>query len=141
MDLPIIDTSKVSIEIRNLIPKIQKERKNFIIKQLSELKGKSYLNKDLDIYIFITSDSIKEIAEYASKSYKTTISALAIVDIIKESKYIKTDKPKEGNQTKIFHFADLYILGCRSIETGKMKMTVGIRKEGKHLIYCISKLN
>lgn len=87
--------------------------------------------------VIITKHSIEEIAFHASKSAKSTAAALDVVNQIKTCCNPKANLPKKNRQQTIFRFIILYTL-YGTLKGNKTKITIGARRNGKHLQYCIT---
>lgn len=113
------------------------ERKALLKRELPKLKGK-YFCPCLSALIIVNKESIKETIFWASKSDKSTKLALELPKAIKEAKIYKTNlQPKAGKQTKKFNFSEIFILKSE-LDIGTAKITVGYKKSGKFIEYCIT---
>lgn len=113
-------------------------RRKIIEKELSKLKGKSFKCPCLGgVPVKVIGDSVSEIATHAAKSQRSTIAALNLPNMIRDSRFFKMHLPKDNRQRKRFKFIFLYELHC-PIENGYAKLTIGVRSEGRFLQYCIT---
>lgn len=121
------------------IPLTITERRTFLKKALQKFRGKSFICPALsNAEVWVTSNSIREIAEHASKRAASTKAALYLDKAIKNATFLKTDTPKAGSQATKFKFVELYILSAEIKNIGKAKLTVGAKKSGKKIQYCIT---
>lgn len=115
------------------------KRKEILMRELMPLIGTKVKcpalgNSDVELHFL----SIDETTTHAAKRYASTLVALRIEEAIKNAKFVKTDKPKNNRQKKMFHFQKLYELRGRLKEVGEYKLMVGERKNKRILHYCIT---
>ena len=115
-----------------------KERKKILKETFSKYVNRNFYCPCLSAWIIVNKESIKETIFWASKSDKSTKLALELPKAIKEAKIYKTNlQPKAGKQTKKFNFSEIFILKSE-LDIGTAKITVGYKKSGKFIEYCIT---
>ena len=115
------------------------ECKALLKKELPKLKG-TYFCPCLMAYVTINSDSIKEIINHACISEKSTLLALNSKSLIENKNAIvlfEDTNIKKGNQTKKFNLQKLFVIKSK-INIGTAKLTIGLKKSGKHVEYCVT---
>ena len=117
------------------------ERKALLKKELQKYIDKSFFCPCLNAYVLVTKESIKETVYWASLEDESTKLALKLPEIIKNAVIYKSNlKPKPGKQTKKFYFSEIFIL-LSKISIGTAKLTIGYKKSGKYIEYCITNFN
>lgn len=114
------------------------QRYSLIVSGLGRLAGTSVRCPALGgVPVKITAKGIRETAFHASKSAASTEAALDIVNQIRTAKDPTIRIPKPGRQTKEFGFKVLFIL--KGTHKGHVtKVTVGMKRKGSVLEYCIT---
>ena len=113
-------------------------RRRIIEAHLNKIKGNSFKCPCLGgVPVLLIGRGISEISAHASKSYKSTLAAIRLPELIENSYFYKMYLPKENAQKKKFKFIFLYELHCK-IENGYAKVMVGVREEAKFLQYCVT---
>lgn len=126
LKLPIIKNT-VPDSIRNAIPKTITERRLFLKKQLTGLDGTIVYCPALGVNVSIIIKSIVETSENAAVTIESTIAALNVVQLIKQSIYDGMDLPKSKTQTSKFHFIFVYRLKAFLENYGVTKTLIGVR--------------
>lgn len=115
------------------------KRKEILMRELMPLIGTKVKcpalgNREVEFIFY----SIDETATRAAKRYQSTLVALQIKEAIKNAKFVKTDKPKNNRQKKLFNFQKLYELKGTLKEFGEYKLMIGEKKNKRILQYCIT---
>lgn len=114
-------------------------RREFLIKELSKYKNKTFFCKSLGVNVIVNEDSIRETAYNAATSRKAAKLVLYLPNIIRNAKIIEPHLPTESKkQTRDFHFHDIGLLRCNIKNVGIAKFTVGYRNNGKAIEYSIT---
>lgn len=114
-------------------------RRNIIKESLSELKGTTISCPCLGcVPVSIVGDSINEIANHASKGYKSTLAALLLPEMIENAFYYRMLLPKNNQQRKKFRFIFVYELHCQTMEYGTVKVMIGVRENARFLQYSLT---
>ena len=115
------------------------ERKALLKKELPKLKG-NYYCPALDAFVTVNNDSINEIIFWAVLNDKSTKLALNINHLLTNETaevLLKDSNIKTGKQTKKFNLKEIFILKSK-INIGTAKLTIGVKKSGKHIQYCVT---
>lgn len=99
---------------------------------------KKVYNNSLHDYIHIRYLSITETMRHAAKSRKSTLAMMQLDSILRDSvKYGKPTPTKKGvkNQAK---FTKMQQMMCELKGIGQVKMTLGIKRTGEYIQYCIT---
>ena len=138
--IPTIANS-IPASIMENIPRNQRKRHDLIVSRLERFRNKRVFSKQLKDYVYISGDSIGETAHWASKSVVSTIIALNMQGVIKNAVVVEEHKkPESRKQTRTFHFVEIIILYCYVNGFGTAKLTVGKRRKGKLMEYCITRI-
>ena len=87
--------------------------------------------------VVLTKDGIEETAHHASKSVKSTMAAMQLRNVVETAVWDgETDTPKDGKQTKRFHFKEMYFLYTSLPFIGKVKLTIGRKGNNLYIEYC-----
>ena len=114
-------------------------RRDIIKEALSETKGKTFPCPCLGgVPVDIIGDSINEIANHASKGYKSTMAALKLPEMIANAGYYRMHLPKRNQQRKKFRFIFVYELHCPTKEYGLVKVMIGVRENARFLQYSLT---
>lgn len=114
-------------------------RRAIIVERLYPLKGKSvpcgaFKGKNVEFHF----NSIDETAARAAQRYESTLAALRVVEALKFSSLVKTDKPHSNKQRKM-EFTKVHELSAFLKNIGEVKIIVGERKNKRIIHYCITK--
>ncbi|MBR5029300.1 MAG: hypothetical protein IKX51_08775 [Bacteroidales bacterium] len=128
----------VSSSVIAQIPSNTAGRRNFLKQQLRIYAGDSEYCAAVGANVEILPKSIKETAQWAGKSRKSTIAALNLKSVIRHATFSNSDKPKSGTQTTKFHFKRTYILYTEIKNLGVAKLTIGKDRNKVFVHYCVS---
>lgn len=121
------------------IPKTIPERRIFIEEKLSKYANTKHYCKAIDSHVAILAKSIKETANWGCLSETATKLCLSIDYVIKNAIVQQTDiHPHSQKQIKKFKFIALAELICQVPKIGTAKLTIGYRKNGNAIEYCIT---
>ena len=99
---------------------------------------KRVYNRSLKDYINIRYLSITETMHHAAKNYNSTLALLQLDTILRYSvKYGKPKTPKKGSKTQKI-FMKIQEMHCDLVGIGTIKMTVGVKRTGEKIQYCIT---
>ena len=135
-----------------------RERMNLIKKYYSDLwkklqreKGKYIIFNDylgVDVYI-IEKESDKKTINAASRNWQSTYAVKHLYDVVKLANCDDNTtiffKPKEGTQTEN-RYKNIAVLYYDFVNKDfdylnfKVKLTIGIRSDNKHIQYCVNKI-
>lgn len=123
-----------------IIPNGVAERREFLKNELSKYKDKTFYNKSLGLNIVVLDSSIDEIAGKACMFRKSTELAMFLPHILRNATVIQMPCPvtSKTQRKKPFNFVNLAILRCNVKNAGIAKVTVGFRKSGWVIEYCIT---
>lgn len=126
----------VSKETAKLIPTTIDGRREFLEKAL-----KKYINRDvfcnaLQTDVLITGFSIDEISSHASKTRKSTIAALNIIESIEQCEFVKCALPHSKREKK--KFVIMYLFRVNIENLGVAKVTIGATFVNGFIQYCIT---
>ena len=103
----------------------------------------------VDIYI-IEKESDKKTVNTASKNWQSTYAAKYLYKIVRKASCDENTtiffKPKTGTQTK-FRYKNIAVLYYDFVNPKvpylnfKVKLTIGIKSSGKHVQYCVNKID
>ena len=114
-------------------------RRNIIKEALVKMKGQTVQCHCLGgVPVVIIGDSINEIANHASKGYKSTLAALLLPEMIENAVYYRMHLPKNNQQRKKFRFIFIYELHCKTMKYGTVKIMVGVRENARFLQYSLT---
>ena len=119
--------------------KIREDIISQVYRQWTEANpDKRVYNRSLKDYINIRYLSITETMHHASKNYYSTLALLQLDTILRYSvKYGKPKAPKKGSKNQKV-FQQIQEMHCELIGIGTVKMTVGIKRNGEKIQYCIT---
>ena len=119
--------------------KIREDIISQVYRQWTEANpDKRVYNRSLKDYINIRYLSITETMHHASKNYYSTLALLQLDTILRYSvKYGKPKAPKKGSKTQKV-CQQIQEMHCELIGIGTVKMTVGIKRNGEKIQYCIT---
>ena len=125
-DLPIVKNT-VPESIINSIPNSIAERRVFLKHNLQGLDGQIIYCPTLGVNVSIIMKSIIETSENAAVTRESTIAALNIVELIKQSVFDGMDIPISKTQMSKFHFIFVYRLKAHLEHYGITKTLIGVR--------------
>ena len=123
---PVVKNT-VSKELIDSIPESVAGRRDFLKKHLNNLDGKTIYCPSLGVNVSIILKSIVETSENAAITKESTIAALNVVELIKNSIYDGMDIPVSRTQTSKFHFIFVYRLKAMLEDYGVAKTLIGVR--------------
>ncbi len=100
--------------------------------------AKRVYNRSLKDYINIRYLSITETMRHAAKSYTSTLALLQLDTILRYSVKFGKPKPTKRGSKNQNDFVKIQIMHYELIGIGLVKMTVGIKKSGEKIQYCIT---
>ena len=104
---------------------------------LEKHPSKRAYNHSLKAYINVRYLSVNETMEKAAKTYLSTLAVLQLDTILSQArKYGPLRPPKPNSNQK--PFAKMIIMRLPLEGIGTVKMTVGLKKNGEHVQYCIT---
>lgn len=124
--IPVVKNT-IAKDVIDSIPASVAERRNFLKRQLKGLDGKTFFCPALGVNILIILKSIVETSENAAITKESTIAALNVVELIKNSIYDGMDIPVSKTQTSKFHFLFVYRLKAVLENYGITKTLIGVR--------------
>ena len=131
MNIPF-ENSKEDIKIREeIISQVYR-------RWTEENPDKRVYNRSLKDYINIRYLSITETMHHAAKSYYSTLAMLQLDTILRYSvKFGNPKRPKKGvkNQEQFMQIQEMHY---ELVGIGVVKMTVGIKRNGEKIQYCIT---
>lgn len=105
---------------------------------IEENPDKRVYNRSLKDYINIKYLSITETMHHAAKNYNSTLALLQLDTILRYSvKFGKPKAPKKGSKNQKI-FIKIQEMQYVLIGIGPVKMTVGIKRNGEKIQYCIT---
>ena len=94
-------------------------------------------NHNLKAYINVRYLSITETVDKAARNYLSTLAVLQLDTILQQAKkYGKPQKPKSNSNQK--DFVKMIIMHYQLVGIGTVKMTVGVKKNGDYIQYCLT---
>ena len=99
---------------------------------------KRVYNRSLKDYINIRYLSITETIHHAAKSYYSTLAMLQLDTILRYSVKFGKPKPTKRGIKNQDNFVQIQIMHYDLVGIGLVKMTVGIKKSGEKIQYCIT---
>ncbi len=133
-----------NIQLADGFTKANKKRKK-IIKELYNAILQSnktvFFNKHLRANVHITGYSRRETSEHAAKSQKSTQAVLHLQEIIenaiphKNEQWIMQIKKNNTSQSEFVNIIRLY---HDISDIGEIKLTIGVKRSGKHIQYCVT---
>jgi hypothetical protein len=120
----------------------KKQRKEYISAFYSQWIAvnptKQIFNKSLHDFINVRFLSMQETAGHASHTYKSTIAATHLTEVLEKAKYKTRVKPKPENKNQQ-RFSEMIVMEYRKKDFETIKLTVGVLKGSKQKIqYCIT---
>lgn len=114
-------------------------RRKIIEDSLSKIKGKHFNCPCLGgVPVYITGNSISEIADKACLRYKSTLGAIYLPEMIKNARFFKMHLPKDNRQQTKMNFIFVYELHTKTEDFGVFKLIVGVRINAMFLHYSIT---
>lgn len=99
---------------------------------------KRVYNRSLKDYINIKYLSITETKRHAAKSYTSTLALLQLDTILRYAVKIGKPKPTKRGSKNQNNFVQIQVMKYDLVGIGTAKMTVGIKKSGEKIQYCIT---
>lgn len=128
----------VDKETMSMIPETVQERRVFLNHHLKKDIGKIINCPALGVNVEFTRASYNETIRNAAISMESTVAALNITNLIKNSSYSGMDIPQSNKQKKTFQFIFVYILNSFLIGYGDVKIVVGVQERGNFLHYSVT---
>ena len=105
---------------------------------IEENTDKRVYNRSLKDYINVRYLSITETIRHAAKSYTSTLALLQLDTILRYSVKIGKPKPTKRGSKNQGNFTQIQVMNYDLVGIGMVKMTVGIKKSGEKIQYCIT---
>ena len=105
---------------------------------IEENPDKRVYNRSLKDYINVRYLSITETIRHAAKSYTSTLALLQLDTILRYSVKIGKPKPTKRGSKNQGNFTQVQVMNYDLVGIGMVKMTVGIKKSGEKIQYCIT---
>lgn len=122
-----------------IIPKEIEARRALIERELSKYSNTKHYCNAIGSFVTILAKSVKETANWGCTSEVGTRLCLEIGFVIKNAVVLATDVPPHSNkQIKKFKFISMATLKCDVPDVGTAKLTIGYRKNGAAIEYCIT---
>lgn len=99
---------------------------------------KRVYNRSLKDYINIRYLSITETMRHAAKSYTSTLALLQLDTILRYAVTVGKPKQTQRGSKNQNNFVQIQVMQYDLVGIGLVKMTVGIKKSGKKIQYCIT---
>ena len=103
-----------------------------------ENPDKRVYNRSLKDYINIRYLSITETKRHAAKSYTSTLALLQLDTILRYAVKVGKPKPTKRGSKNQDNFVQIQVMKYDLVGIGVVKMTVGIKKSGEKIQYCIT---
>lgn len=100
--------------------------------------SKKVRNIDLNDDINVRYISVTETVRHAAISYLSTLAVLQLDLVLKTARRVGKPKPVKPNDKNQSVFAKMQIMECVLEGIGKVKLTVGIKKNDVKIQYCIT---
>ncbi len=121
------------------IPSTVEGRRLLIEKELAKYSNTKHYCPAIGSYVKVLAKSIDETANWGSMSIIGTKLCLEIGYVIRNAIVLETGLPTHSNrQTKKFKFVSMATLTCVVPEIGTAKLTIGYRRNGTAIEYCIT---
>lgn len=104
---------------------------------IEENPNKRVYNRSLKDYINVRYLSITETIRHAAKSYTSTLALLQLDTILRYSVKVGKPKPTKRGSKNQGDFTQIQVMNYDLVGIGMVKMTVGIKKSGEKIQYCI----
>ena len=105
---------------------------------IEENPNKRVYNRSLKDYINVRYLSITETIRHAAKSYTSTLALLQLYTILRYSVKVGKPKPTKRGSKNQGDFTQIQVMNYDLVGIGMVKMTVGIKKSGEKIQYCIT---
>ena len=105
---------------------------------IEENPDKRVYNRSLKDYINVRYLSITETIRHAAKSYTSTLALLQLDTILRYSVKVGKPKPTKRGSKNQGDFTQIQVMNYDLVGIGMVKMTVGIKKSGEKIQYCIT---
>lgn len=105
---------------------------------IEENPDKRVYNRSLKDYINVRYLSITETIRHAAKSYTSTLALLQLDTILRYSVKVGKPKPTKRGSKNQGNFTQIQVMNYDLVGIGMVKMTVGIKKSGEKIQYCIT---
>ena len=105
---------------------------------IEENPNKRVYNRSLKDYINVWYLSITETIRHAAKSYTSTLALLQLDTILRYSVKVGKPKPTKRGSKNQGDFTQIQVMNYDLVGIGMVKMTVGIKKSGEKIQYCIT---
>lgn len=99
---------------------------------------KRVYNRSLKDFINVRYLSITETIRHAAKSYTSTLALLQLDTILRYSVKVGKPKPTKRGSKNQGSFTQIQVMNYDLVGIGMVKMTVGIKKSGEKIQYCIT---
>lgn len=126
----------VSKETAKLIPTTIDGRREYLERELKKFKGRNVFCNALQTNVLITGFSIDEISSHASKTRKSTIAALNIIESIEQCEFVKCALPHSKREKD--KFVIMYLFRVNIENLGVAKVTIGATFVNGFIQYCIT---
>lgn len=117
-----------------------KEREILIKSFLKKQQGCIYYCPAVNTVVKITSIGLKESIKHASLNDNSTLAVLNLPFIIKKAKRDKEVEIHSNNQRKS-NFKKMLLLKYKCDLFGVVKLTLGIRRSGNMIYYCVTSMD
>lgn len=115
--------------------------RDYIEEQLRKYKNKTFYNKNLNVNILVTADSIAETAQNCRPNRQAAKLALHLPYILRNAKIKELHLPViSKKQRNRFRFTEIAKMSCNIPHVGIAKIVVGYRKNGEIIEYSITNL-
>ena len=105
-------------------------------RELKKFKGRDVFCNALQTNVLITGFSIDEISSHASKTRKSTIAALNIIESIEQCEFVKCALPHSKREKE--KFVIMYLFKVNIEDLGVAKVTIGATFVNGFIQYCIT---
>lgn len=105
---------------------------------IEENPDKRVYNRSLKDYINVRYLSITETIRHAAKSYTSTLALFQLDTILRYSVKLGKPKPTKRGSKNQGNFTQIQVMNYDLVGIGMVKMTVGIKKSGEKIQYCIT---
>lgn len=122
-----------------VIPSTVEGRRLLIEKELAKYSNTKHYCPAIGSYVKVLARSIAETATWGSTSVVGTKLCLEIGYVIHNAIVLETNvRPHSNKQIKKFKFVEMALLTCDVPGIGTAKLTIGYRKNGTAIEYCIT---
>lgn len=121
------------------IPSTPEARRVLIERELAKYSNTKHFCAAIGAYVKVLAKSIDETANWGCASVTGTKLCLEIGYVIRNAVVLSTNLPTHSNrQAKKFKFVSMAVLTCDVPNIGTAKLTIGYRKNGTAIEYCIT---